>query len=119
MIPLVVRSHYSLMWGTASPRQICRAARRMGYARLALTDTDNLYGLWPFLAACRNEGITPIVGAEVTDPVRRRARFVTVVCLATPEPFLSVGQWYEDFSAVEDAEVIHTLADARRLGAPD
>lgn len=60
------------MWGTASPRQVCRAARRMGYDRLALTDTDNLYGLWPFLAACRHEGITPIVGAEVTDPVRRR-----------------------------------------------
>ncbi|MCU0591617.1 MAG: DNA polymerase III subunit alpha [Desulfobacterales bacterium] len=77
MIPLVVRSHYSLMWGTASPRQICRAARRMGYDRLALTDTDNLYGLWPFLAACRREGVTPIVGAEITDPGSRRR----AVCL--------------------------------------
>ncbi len=68
MIPLTVRSHYSLMHGTASVRQLCRAARRMGYDRLALTDTDNLYGLWPFLAACRREGLTPIVGAEVSDP---------------------------------------------------
>ncbi len=77
MIPLVVRSHYSLMWGTPSPRQLCRAARQLGYERLALTDTDNLYGLWPFLAACRREGITPIVGAEITEPgCRRRA-----VCL--------------------------------------
>jgi DNA polymerase-3 subunit alpha/error-prone DNA polymerase len=40
----------------------------LGYDRLALTDTDNLCGLWPFLAACRREGLTPIVGAEVTDP---------------------------------------------------
>ena len=77
MIPLIVHSHYSLMWGTASPRQLCRAARQMGYERLALTDTDNLYGLWPFLAACRREGITPIVGAEVTDPGSRRR----AVCL--------------------------------------
>ena len=68
MVPLIVHSHYSLMWGTASPRRICRAARQMGYERLALTDTDNLYGLWPFLSACRHEGINPIVGAEVTDP---------------------------------------------------
>ena len=45
--------------------------------RLALTDTDNLYGLWPFLAACRREGITPIVGAEVTEPGRSRR----AVCL--------------------------------------
>ena len=77
MIPLVVHSHYSLMWGTASPRQLCRAARQLGYERLALTDTDNLYGLWPFLAACRREGITPIVGAEVTEPGRSRR----AVCL--------------------------------------
>ena len=68
MIPLTVRSHYSLMWGTAPIKQLCRHARRLGYDRLALTDTDNLYGLWPFLSACRREGITPIVGAEITDP---------------------------------------------------
>jgi DNA polymerase-3 subunit alpha/error-prone DNA polymerase len=65
------------MWGTASPGQICRAARQLGYERLALTDTDNLYGLWPFLAACQREGITPIVGAEVTDRAPRRR----AVCL--------------------------------------
>jgi DNA polymerase-3 subunit alpha/error-prone DNA polymerase len=56
------------MWGTCSPEQICNAVKEMGYRRLALTDTDNLYGLWPFLAACRNAGIEPIVGAELTDP---------------------------------------------------
>ena len=68
MIPLTVRSHYSLMWGTAPIKQLCRSARRMGYRRLALTDTDNLYGLWPFLEACRREGLDPIVGSEITDP---------------------------------------------------
>ncbi len=68
MIPLTTRSHYSLMWGTASPEELVSAAKRCGYDRLALTDTDNLYGLWPFLHACKREGLTPIVGAEVTDP---------------------------------------------------
>jgi DNA polymerase-3 subunit alpha/error-prone DNA polymerase len=63
MIPLTVRSNYSFMWGTAAVRQVCRAARRLGYTHLALTDTDNLCGLWPFLTACRREGLTPIVGA--------------------------------------------------------
>jgi len=28
-----------------------------------------------------------------------------IVCLAMPEPFLSVGSWYEDFSQTSDAEV--------------
>ncbi len=77
MTPLLVRSHYSLMRGTASPASLCRAAREMGYTHLALTDTDNLYGLWHFLTACRREGVTPIVGAEVTDPGRARR----AVCL--------------------------------------
>ncbi len=77
MIPLTVRSSYSLMWGTAYVKQVCLAAKRLGYDRLALTDTDNLYGLWPFLRTCRDEGLTPIVGAEVTDPARNQR----AVCL--------------------------------------
>jgi error-prone DNA polymerase len=77
MIPLTVRSNYSFMWGTAPVKKICRAARRLGYTRLALTDTDNLCGLWPFLTACRHEGLTPIVGAEVTDPQHKQR----AVCL--------------------------------------
>ena len=31
MILLSMHSYYSLMWGTASPAQICRAAKEMGY----------------------------------------------------------------------------------------
>jgi DNA polymerase-3 subunit alpha/error-prone DNA polymerase len=49
----------------------------MGYDRLALTDTDNLYGLWPFLNACKEESLTPIVGAEITD----RDTSTRAVCL--------------------------------------
>jgi len=69
------------MWGTADIKTLCKTAKRLGYRRLALTDTDNLYGLWSFIAACRREGITPIVGAEVTDPVQN----VRAVCLAENE----------------------------------
>jgi error-prone DNA polymerase len=82
MVPLTLRSNYSLMWGTAPIPQLCRYARRLGYDRLALTDTDNLYGLWTFLTACRREGLTPIVGAELTDPQKDwRA-----VCLVAEDP---------------------------------
>ncbi len=78
MTPLATHSHYSLMRGTASPDQLCRRARELGYRRLALTDIDNLYGLWPFLGACKREGMIPIVGTEVTDPSTHRS----AVCLA-------------------------------------
>jgi len=65
MIPLRVRSSFSLLQGTASPADLCRQARQFGYKTLALTDRENLYGLWAFLAACRREEIRPIVGAEL------------------------------------------------------
>ncbi|MGH2709910.1 MAG: phosphoribosyltransferase [Actinomycetota bacterium] len=32
-----------------------------------------------------------------------------VVCLATPEPFFAVGQWYGDFPQIDDERVIELL----------
>jgi len=81
MIPLTIRSHYSLMWGTASIRDLCRAANRLGYRRFALTDTNNLYALMTFLTICKREGVSPIVGAELTSiDDKKRA-----VCLVETE----------------------------------
>ena len=34
------------------------------------------------------------------------------ICLMTPEPFYSVGQWYDDFRATTDDEVVEILAEA-------
>jgi len=65
MIPLRVRSSFSLLKGTASPAELCRQARQYGYQTMALTDQENLYGLWAFLAACRREEIRPVIGAEL------------------------------------------------------
>ena len=39
-----------------------------------------------------------------------RARADDVVCAITPEPFYSVGLWYEDFSQTTDEEVRELLA---------
>ncbi|WP_291461065.1 DNA polymerase III subunit alpha [Desulfobacula sp.] len=67
MIPLNIRSHYSFMWGTACVKDLCRQAKRLGYQKIALTDTDNLCSMWPFIKACRHQGLKPIIGAEITD----------------------------------------------------
>ena len=37
-----------------------------------------------------------------------------IVCCMTPEPFLGVGRWYEDFSQVTDEEVRAFLEEANR-----
>ncbi|MCF8110168.1 MAG: DNA polymerase III subunit alpha [Desulfobacteraceae bacterium] len=67
MIPLAVHSGYSFMQGTSSVESLCRHAANLGYKRIALTDTDNLCGLWRFVSACRKEGLRPVAGAEITD----------------------------------------------------
>ena len=41
-----------------------------------------------------------------------RAEADELVCAATPEPFVAVGRWYEDFSQTSDDEVRALLAQA-------
>ena len=59
--------------------------------------------------ALRHQGAKRIVVAvpvgppSACDAMRREAD--EVVCLSSPEPFYSVGTWYEDFTQVSDREV--------------
>jgi DNA polymerase III alpha subunit len=57
-VPLRVRSHGSLLYGTASPEALLTAARELGYHALALTDRDNLYLAIRFYQLARAEGFT-------------------------------------------------------------
>jgi predicted phosphoribosyltransferase len=41
-----------------------------------------------------------------------------VVCYETPEPFYSVGLWYEDFSQTTDEEIRHLLERASKQPSP-
>ncbi|MBN1154993.1 DNA polymerase III subunit alpha [candidate division KSB1 bacterium] len=65
-VHLNVHSYYSFCRGVNSIEELCRAARDRGMDRLALTDTNGLYGLIWFLQIARETGIVPIIGAEIT-----------------------------------------------------
>ena len=64
-LPLEVHSCYSMLAGTAWPRQLVARAVEYGLRTLALTDTDGLYGALPFYTAARDAGIKPILGARL------------------------------------------------------
>lgn len=49
----------------------------------------------------------PVAPPETISGLRREAD--EVVCPATPEPFLGIGRWYEDFGQVSDDEVRRIL----------
>ena len=64
-IHLNVHSHYSQGRGVATIEELCVAAQENGFRKLALTDTNGLYGLVFFVQKAREIGIDPILGSEV------------------------------------------------------
>ena len=54
--------------------------------------------------------VVPVAAAQTCEEMRSEAD--EVVCLATPEPFYAVGQWYGDFGQTSDEEVRELLAAA-------
>lgn len=67
-------------------------------------------------AALRAERPARVVVAVPVSAVETCEAFLSivddVVCAATPDPFLAVGHWYEDFSQTTDREVHELLARA-------
>ena len=75
----------------STARAACQVARAMGAARVLLA--------------------VPVAppGAEAA----MRGDADEVVCLETPQRFLAIGEWYEDFAQTSDEEVIALLRAAR------
>jgi predicted phosphoribosyltransferase len=53
----------------------------------------------------------PVGSVEACALLRKEAD--ELVCLATPESFRAVGEWFRDFRQVSDAEVLSLLEDGR------
>jgi predicted phosphoribosyltransferase len=74
------------------------------------------------VAALRQQGparivvAVPVAARSTCEELRQAAD--DVVCALTPEPFLAVGQWYQDFSQTTDEEVRELLRLAQRPAAP-
>ncbi len=76
IVHLNVHSHYSKGWGMGTIDDLLRTARELGLDRLALTDTNGLYGMVGFIQKAREAGIQPLVGSELTADGRRAVALV-------------------------------------------
>ena len=63
---LHVRSGFSYGYGVAYPAELARRAAELGMDALAITDRDTLAGVPRMMMACAEEGLSPIVGAEIS-----------------------------------------------------
>ncbi len=65
-IELHARSAFSFLRGSSSPEELAATAAGLGMEAMALCDRDGLYGAPRFFNAARENGLRPIIGAEVT-----------------------------------------------------
>jgi error-prone DNA polymerase len=65
-VELHCHSGFSLGDGASTPEALAARAAELGYTALALTDHDDLGGAVRFSNACREVGVRPILGAELT-----------------------------------------------------
>ncbi|HEY5273330.1 MAG TPA: DNA polymerase III subunit alpha [Acidimicrobiales bacterium] len=57
-------TEYSMLDGAARVADVVAAAAMDGQPALAITDHGNMYGVLDFYNACKEQGITPIIGTE-------------------------------------------------------
>jgi DNA polymerase-3 subunit alpha len=62
-VPLRVLSSYSMLEGAIDPKDIAKLAKERGCPAIAICDRNGLYGIMAFAAACKSEGVQPIIGA--------------------------------------------------------
>jgi predicted phosphoribosyltransferase len=70
------------------------------------------------LIALKQRNATNIIAAAPTasrDSIKMLSSYANcVVCLSTPEPYISVGRWYEDFTQATDQEIRDLLIQSAK-----
>jgi putative phosphoribosyl transferase len=74
----------------STAKAACQVARAQGAARVVLA--------------------VPVAPSDWTDRLEDAAD--ELICVATPEPFFAIGQFYDNFTQTTDDEVIHCLSAA-------
>ena len=70
---LHVHSQYSLLDGAIRVKELAKRAKALGMGAVALTDHGNMFGTLQHYLACKEAGVSPILGCEV-NVVREGAR---------------------------------------------
>jgi len=108
-VHLNVHSHYSQGWGIGTIEKLCRSAKEQGMDRLALTDTNGLYGLVFFIQIAREMGIQPIVGSELSADEHR-----AVLLVRNHEGYANLCRIISDRQCHQNFDLIKSLKERRK-----
>ncbi len=113
---LHTHSWYSLLEGVSAPDALLARAAACGYAAVALTDSNNLYGAAAFVEAAKGRGVRPLLGACL-----RQHRTRCVALVAEPAGWRGLCRVLSRLHLLgdvlladllrENAEGLHVLAD--------
>ncbi|HEJ83523.1 MAG TPA: PHP domain-containing protein, partial [Desulfobacteraceae bacterium] len=108
-IHLNVHSDYSRGWGLATIEELCGAAQGLGIKRLALTDTNGIYGMVFFVRMAKAAGIAPIVGSELLHDGRR-----AVAIVKDREGYANLCHLLSALHCHDDFDLVRSLRERRR-----
>ena len=72
---LHAHSSYSFCDGASLPAELAARAAELGYEAFAICDHDNVCGAMELAQACKDTGLRPIHGAELTVSDAAASRF--------------------------------------------
>ncbi|WP_121967057.1 DNA polymerase III subunit alpha [Myroides sp. N17-2] len=81
-------SYYSLRYGTIPVEQLVHLGQQCGVSAMALTDINNLSGVYEFITACAKAEIKPIIGVEFREDNELRY----IVIAKNQEGFAELGR---------------------------
>ena len=64
--PLQVKTSYSLLQSLNEIKKLVSYAASLGYKSLAITDSNNMFGVPEFYGECKKNNIKPIIGIELS-----------------------------------------------------
>lgn len=64
--PLQIKTSYSLLQSLNGIKRLVSYASSLGYKSLAITDSNNMFGVMEFYNECKKNNIKPIIGIELS-----------------------------------------------------
>ena len=66
-VPLQVKTCYSLLQSLNQIKNLITKSVELGYKAIAITDTNNMFGVPEFYNECKKNNIKPIIGSCLCD----------------------------------------------------
>ncbi|MHC4884265.1 MAG: DNA polymerase III subunit alpha [Planctomycetota bacterium] len=107
---LACQSHYSLLWGTASPIALLQRAGELGIQSLAITDHANLYALPLLVREAAHLPCRPLFGASLATSDRRTE---CILLIETPTGYANLCQcltrWHQATGRETHGDIANSL----------